>query len=57
MLALAFFECFDDFADVLGAIAGADEQGIGSIYNDEISYPNGGDELVRAPKKIAFRVK
>src|ERR1700730_3810519 len=52
--AAAFLEPFHDFADVLRAVAWADQQGVRSFDYYEIAYANGGDEFCGAPNKIAF---
>jgi hypothetical protein len=50
------FEPFHDFGDVLGAVARADEQGVGRFHDDEIAHANRRYEFRRAPQKIAFRI-
>src|SRR5260221_1696500 len=45
------FEPFHDFADVLGAVARADEQRIGSFHDNEVTHANGGHEFRRAPQE------
>ena len=55
--ALLFVEPFDDFADVLGAFAGADEQGIVGFDDDKILHADGGDELFRSPEVVTVRVE
>src|SRR5216684_5172541 len=51
------FEPFHDFADVLGAIARADEKGIGGFNHNEVTHANRGHKFRRAPQKIAFGVE
>src|ERR1700722_7645071 len=50
----ALFEPFYDFGDVLRAVAGADQEGIGSFDDDEVAYTDGGDEFRGTPDKISF---
>src|ERR1700676_2779540 len=54
VLAAALLEPFNDFADVLRAMAGADQQGVWSFDHDKIAYADSGDEFRWAPNKIAF---
>ena len=49
-------EPLHDFGDFLSAIAGADEEGVGSFHDDEIIYPEGGDKFCGTPEKIAISV-
>src|SRR5215468_5437212 len=55
--AVCVFKGFDDFGDVLGAVAGTDEKGVGSLDDDEVFDADSGDEFARAPKKIAGSVE
>src|ERR1700730_13358280 len=54
VLAAALLEPFHDFADVLGAMARADQQSVSSFDHYEIAYADGGDEFCGAQNKIAF---
>ena len=57
MFLLLFFQFFDDFADVLGAIARTNQQGVGRLHDDEIVNADGGDEFARAPEEISRGVE
>src|ERR1700730_2462761 len=43
VLSAALFEPFHDFANVLRAMARADQQGVRSFDHDEVAYADGGD--------------
>src|SRR4029077_18139544 len=45
MFLLLFCQFFHDFADVMGALAGTNQQGIGGVHDDEVVNANGGDEF------------
>src|ERR1700674_1245155 len=47
ILALLIFEPFHDSADVLGALAGTNQQGVGRLYHDEIANADCRDEFRR----------
>ena len=51
------FEVFDDFGDVLGAVAGADEKCVRGFDDDEVFDADRGDEFARAVEEIAGRVE
>src|SRR5467141_3411904 len=51
------FEPFHDFADVLGAVAPADEQRIRRLNHDKVADADRGHEFRRTPQKIAFRLE
>jgi hypothetical protein len=36
-----FFEPFDDFGHILGAIAGADEQCVGRFHDNQVAHADG----------------
>ena len=54
---LAVFESFDDFGDVLGAVAGADEESVGGFDDDEAGDADGDDIFIGAPEEIAFGIE
>ena len=47
----------DEFGDVLGAIAGADEDGVGRFDDDEVFDADGRDEFRGTPEEISEGVK
>src|SRR5882762_8982600 len=51
------FEPFHDFANVLGAVARADEQRVRRLNHDKITDADGGHEFRRTPQKIPFRIE
>src|ERR1700686_2280217 len=57
ILALLIFESFHDSADVLGALAGADQQGVGRLNHDEVANSDCRDEFRRGVQKIPFSVE
>src|SRR6266849_2582869 len=50
-------EPLHEFGHVLGTVAGANEQRIGRLDDDEITYADGGDELFGAVKEVAGGVE
>src|SRR6266849_10206381 len=50
-------EPLHEFGDVLGAVARADEQRVGSLDDDQVAHANRGHEFRRAPQIIAFRIE
>src|SRR5579859_2118531 len=57
VFALLRFEVFDDFGDVLSAVAGNDEERVGGFDDNEIIDADGGDEFRRAVEQIAGGVE
>ena len=53
LLSFLVFQDLDDFADVLGALTGANEQRIRRINNHKVAHADGGDEFIWAPQEIA----
>ena len=51
------FELLHDAADVLGAVARADQQSVGGVDDDQIANAHRRDELVRAPEEVARGVE
>src|ERR1700761_5763180 len=48
-------EPFHDFADVLGAMARANQQGVRRFDHHQVADSDGGDEFRRAPDEVSFR--
>ncbi len=42
---MLFFQPFHDFAHVLGAITGANEQRVGRLNDDQVAHANRGHEF------------
>src|SRR6202790_2141811 len=57
ILALLVFEPSHDSANILGALAGADQQGVGSLYHDEIAKADGRDEFRGGGQKGSLGVE
>src|ERR1700681_4827368 len=57
ILALLVFEPSHDSAHILGALAGADQQGVGNLYHDEITKADGRDEFRRGVQKLSLGVE
>jgi len=53
----AVFEGFYDFGDVLGAVTGADQQGVGCFDHDEAGNADCSDVFAGAPEEIAFGIE
>jgi hypothetical protein len=47
------FEEFDGLGDVLGVVAGAEEDGVAGFDEDEVADADGSDEFFGSPEKIA----
>ena len=45
ILAIFLFDPFDEFCDLLGPLARANQEGVGSFHDDKIVYSNGGNEF------------
>src|ERR1700732_4721603 len=56
IFALLFFEFFNNFADILGAFPGADQQGVRSVDDYEVTNADGRDVFRRAPQKVSLGV-
>src|ERR1700726_3695154 len=56
IFALLLFELFNNFADILGAFPGADQQGVRSLDDHEVANANGRDVFRRAPQKVSLGV-
>src|SRR6202008_1213126 len=56
-LLITGFESLDNFADVLRAVAGANQQSVRRFYHDKIVYADGSDKFAWHPEEIAFRVQ
>lgn len=54
---LTILEPGDDFGDVLGAVAGAEENGVVGFDEDEIVDADGSDKFLCAPKIISARIE
>src|SRR6516162_3155365 len=54
---LAAFERFNDLPDILGALAGTDQERVCGFHHHQITDSDGGDKLVRAPQEIPLRVE
>ena len=52
-----FFKPFHDFSDVLGAVARADEQGVGRIDDDQVVHTDQGGDFSRARDEITAGVE
>ena len=55
-LAPLLFQPFHDFAHVLGAVAGDDEQGVGRFDNNEIAYADDGSEFSGHGDEVAVPI-
>ena len=50
-------EVLDDASDVLGAVAGTEEQGVVGFDEDEVVDTDGSDEFRGAPEIVAFGIE
>src|SRR6266850_909740 len=57
ILELLRLQEFNEFGDVLGAVAGDDEERVGGFDDDEVVDTDGGDEFRGAVEEIAGRVE
>ena len=51
------FQPLHHAADVLGAVARADQQSVGRFHDDQIANAHGGDEFCGTPEEIARGVE
>ena len=56
IFAFIVFQPFHDLADVLRAVARANEQGVWRFHHDQVTDADGGYEFCGAPEEIALRV-